>query len=537
MLPAKDQENRKGMHIHVAFLHPRLYLPNMDTGTILVNPGGPGGSGTSFMARAGSLLSTVIGPKYDILGFDPRGIGATTPLAECFDSNAQFQIWGLQEGRLVNVSDYDTVTYALARSHLIGERCEKVIGGTGEESIVGSGTAEEWGAGKYMDTASVATDVVKISEAVGDDKVNYWGFVSAALVLRHEVLNVETTSQSYGTVLGQYFASIYPDKLGRFIIDGVYDAESYRAGVADVGVNDTDFIADAFYDFCTQAGPERCAVAEPTRNETYHRVKAIWDDLDASPIAIPFAIRGPAVLTADALRKFLFRATYKPVAQYPVLASKLAAIERRNASALGNLTEELGVPAYECNCVDERPWNTRNEAVVVITCTDSDVVSGSKEELLPYLQELTNTSSVGGPPMADLRIYCSDWKIRAKHRYMGPFEAAKTANPMLVVSTTWDPVCPLHHAKRVSERFPGSRLLEQRSHGHCSISSTSVCTAKAIRAYFEDGTLPDEGTICEPDELPLIGDVKSVHGMSRDDEELWNALKGLTKIDISRHIG
>lgn len=123
------------------------------------------------------MLSTVIGPQYDIIGFDPRGIGATTPAAQCFDTESQYQIWGLQQGRILNISDYSTVTYAQARTRLVAERCQGILGGKGKEEI--NGTAEEWGPARFMSSMSVAADVVEITEALGQDKINWWGFVSA----------------------------------------------------------------------------------------------------------------------------------------------------------------------------------------------------------------------------------------------------------------------------------------------------------------------------------------------------------------------
>lgn len=339
--------------------------------------------------------------------------------------------------------------------------------------------------------------------------------------------------QSYGTILGQYIAALYPDKIGRFVLDGVHDALAYREGGWESGLDDTDKIAAAFYEFCAQAGPEKCAVAEATTPETYLRVKAIWNTLIDDPIAVPFGSNGPTVLTADMLHRFMFRGCYQPVAFFPILAEKLAAVERRDVGALQNITSDFMAPAYECSCSVERPWNSRTEADLAVACTDMDVVSSSPDQFIPFFQKLSNTSFFAGPLWAEARVHCSEWKFRAKKRYTGPFEAKETSNPILLVSTTWDPVCPLSHAKIVNERFPGSRLLEQRSYGHCSTSSTSFCTARAIRAYFNNGTLPDEGTVCQVDELPLVGNVKEdLHLMSSDDVQLWGALKELTKIEL-----
>jgi hypothetical protein len=128
-----------------------------------------------MIQRRGKQISQVLGPEFDILGFDPRGIGATTPRAQCFKSDTQFKIWNLQDGPLLNTTD-DSIPFARSREKLVGELCLTAIGGTGNEDL--NGTAEEWGPGRFMGTPDVATDMLHIVEKLGQEKLQYWGFVS-----------------------------------------------------------------------------------------------------------------------------------------------------------------------------------------------------------------------------------------------------------------------------------------------------------------------------------------------------------------------
>ena len=135
-------------------------------GTVLTNPGGPGGSGTFFVRFAGLALQTMTGSGYDVLGFDPRGVGASTPNAQCFMSDSERFMFAVQgRDRLLNASD-DSVGIYRAREQVIGARCEDFIGG--EDGIT-----------RYMGTASVARDMVEIAQGLGESEVNYWGFVSS----------------------------------------------------------------------------------------------------------------------------------------------------------------------------------------------------------------------------------------------------------------------------------------------------------------------------------------------------------------------
>jgi pimeloyl-ACP methyl ester carboxylesterase len=148
MIPATDRDNYRG--------------------SILINPGGPGGSGTNAIARFGRNLSIVVGPQFDIVGFDPRGIGATTPAATCFDTDAQGQVWKLQEQAAlsVNSSAPESIAYWRSRSKLVAERCA---------------SSEDAHALSFVDSKSVATDMVRIIEKLGQEKLQYWGFVSGII--------------------------------------------------------------------------------------------------------------------------------------------------------------------------------------------------------------------------------------------------------------------------------------------------------------------------------------------------------------------
>jgi pimeloyl-ACP methyl ester carboxylesterase len=134
-----------------------------------------GGAAMDLVRTQGDFLASLVGPEFDILGFDPRGTGATTPLALCFDSDSQLAVWNLQDVRSLNVSD-NSIPFARAYDNVVGMRCLRALGGNGSNNL--NATAEEWGPGRYMDTASVATDMLRIAEKLGQEKVQYLGSVS-----------------------------------------------------------------------------------------------------------------------------------------------------------------------------------------------------------------------------------------------------------------------------------------------------------------------------------------------------------------------
>ena len=146
MIPATDLDNYRG--------------------TIFLNPGGPGGSGLGLIERTGANISRIVGPSFDVLSFDPRGIGRTTPQASCFETPSQRAIWATQEGhQLVDASD-EALGIVHARAQVRAELCKERVGG-------------EWGIGRFATTPYVARDMLEMSQLMGQDQLQYWGFVSA----------------------------------------------------------------------------------------------------------------------------------------------------------------------------------------------------------------------------------------------------------------------------------------------------------------------------------------------------------------------
>ncbi|KAH9895108.1 alpha/beta-hydrolase [Cubamyces lactineus] len=476
MIPAADRDNYKG--------------------TILINPGGPGGSGTSLVGRAGRAISRVVGDSFDIIGFDPRGTGASTPSANCFGSDSQRNLWSLQDDhRLLNLTD-GTVDFQWARANVVAQRCETKIGG-------------EWGIGRFMSTADVARDMLEIVQKLGQEKLQYWGF-------------------SYGSVLGQYFSAIYPDKVGRVIIDGVYDSHNYRAGRWDSNLVDVDAVISSFFHFCHQAGPEKCSLYDSSPENIRARYFNVLKAVEEEPVPIPRA-EPPLLITRKVLQAQLFHATYKPLVAFGIVADTIRALERDDQTTLTKLAPRIVDPT-ECKCAVPKQWEAGNEAWNAIACGDADPRAFDADAFAQHYLSLTKDSDFVAPLWAGSHLDCGAWRVRPKRRWTGPLEAQNTSHPLLVVSPRYDPVCPLRDAKVVQGRYHGAGLLVQNSHGHCSLSAPSLCTAKHVRAYMVDGTLPEPGTVCEADELPFVGSVANVHAMSQEDMELLEAMRGLSEV-------
>lgn len=290
---------------------------------------------------------------------------------------------------------------------------------------------------------------------------------------------------------------MYPEKVGRVAIGGVYDANDYRAMQWFSNLRSTDDVIVSFFGFCYKAGPLKCLPYNSDATKIRERVDKILDTLENDPIPIPFA-------------------------------HGLVAVETRNTTTLA-VIPQVTETNVECHCQPPVPWNEFNrESFYAIACGDGITSSQYSGNFTEYFDKLTEMPSFAAPLWGIHHIKCAKWNISAKWRYSGPFGAPNTSHPLLVLSPTFDRVTPLTDAKVVRGRFNGAGLLVQNSNGHSTFAAPSLCTARHVRAYFVDGHPPEEGTICEANELPFIGEVgEKLEALSAQDMDLMDALRGL----------
>ncbi|GJE90064.1 alpha/beta hydrolase [Phanerochaete sordida] len=478
-------------------------------GPILFNPGGPGGSGVAMVANSGDKLQRLIGDDFDIVGFDPRGVARTTPPVVVFKNNAEEAAWRLrvQDDPSPNTTA-DAVSRLWAKAQVLG-------------SIANQTTAR---ASPYVSTALVARDMLNIMQAHGYDKIQYWGF-------------------SYGTILGSTFAAMFPDNVGRLIIDGVADAENYYAGLWSNNLLDTDEALKTVLDACVAAGPSLCALYEPSTKKVHARLTAIFDALKKRPLPVYNNITGKeyGLIDYKIARRALFARLYSPYGStledptYPAmeLLEALAQAEKGDGLALGR---RMGtVPAqtrFSCSCPSEPrpPLVATPDTITAISCSDAGFARAGDtiEDLEAHFVKMRADSEFAD--QWPFRVSCSGWKVKSVERFEGPF-VANTSFPMLIIGNTADPVTPLTHARKMSQGFNNSVVLHQDSAGHCSLAATSICTAKAIREYFREGKLPKNGTVCgvESTIFPSYSEAQSVEALQGEDRkivEAWRELRG-----------
>ncbi|KAF8994597.1 TAP-like protein-domain-containing protein [Cyathus striatus] len=454
-------------------------------GPVLLNPGGPGESGVDMVVARGDAFSGILGPQFDIVGFDPRGVGRSTPRAIFFDTDAERSLWAGSDRRVQNTSAQVTERWARA----------KVEGQLAKEH-------DETGYLRHINTDQTARDMLHIVRAHGKEKLQYWGF-------------------SYGSILGATFASIFPDNVGRVIIDGVVDAENYFATLWSNNLMDTDKSLQSFFDSCSNAGPERCPFYAPTPGDVARNLTKILNSIHKAPMPVRTE-SSYGLLDYNKLKSAIFNSLYNPYAAFPRLAQGLADLVAGNATALYKMEEE---PVFQCACgISPDKILDIDEGGAAIRCNDGKSISGSLESTVDHYNMMTKESQ-WGENWVVTRIACTAWPDFPKTHFQGPF-LGNTSHPVLLIGNTADPVTPLWAAKKMSRGFKDSVVLTQDSPGHCSIAAPSVCTQKYIREYFLNGTLPKAGTVCPVDEEIFSSARSSIYESSQA-----RLTEGLSELD------
>ncbi|KAF4442452.1 hypothetical protein F53441_11738 [Fusarium austroafricanum] len=438
---------------------------------VLLNPGGPGGSGFEFLHRRGEQLSTIVGDGFHLVSFDPRGINSSSPRASCYPSKEARRELG-------SVHDADIVkdgAEVFAWTHNYVRACEDTMGEHG----------------KYINTPQTAADMNSILDALGQKDMYYWGF-------------------SYGTLLGQTYATLFPERSHRVIIDGVVNQFLwYQARFDGEDLTDTENVMDGLFKECIKSG-DSCPLSSMAKSWEGLKDKfmSFVGDLKEQPMNV--YVNNSVYGLLDYQRIWygaLFPVLYKPE-RWHTFAKTMEQLLN------GNATQALM----------DYGLDGEDNADALYTVSMNDGASGPlhwPQDLNGLLDIVTPTfnRSIFAPDDLVYLFAKQQWRIPKTHNYV-PRYGVKTAHPLLILTTTYDPVCPLVSARTALAAFEGSRLIEVKGYGHCSVAVPSLCLAKHVRGFLYNGTLPDKAaeTQCEVDG-PYFKPNDTASVMSFDDPE------------------
>ena len=464
-----DYSNPGAASIGIAVVRLPASDPANKIGSLFFNPGGPGGSGVDFLLFAGPFLYTdEVRARFDLIGFDPRGIARSTAL-RCFGNPRQWAPYFTPFAFPITLEQAE-----------LWEAADRYL----DDACAQRGTRII----DHMSTAETARDLDLLRQAVGDEQLNYAGY-------------------SYGTFLGVTYANLFPDKVRALVVDGVLDPIAWTTGNpgegdtipfstrlrSDKGAMDT---LNEFFRLCDE-NPATCAFS----GDAADRYAALAASLRAAPIQIQFPDGSVFFFTYQDLISNSLGAMYDSFS-WPDFALFLADIESLAPPAqLGTrlyaLWEDLGFinkrgfPHYP-NFIEGFPG---------VACADSDNPD-NYPAWWDNAQQAEADFGYFGPLWTYVSSICAAWPGEQSGRYIGPF-TANTANPVLVVGNFFDPATRYEGAQIVAGLLPNSRLLSMNGWGHVSLF-LSQCADQAVSEYLLDGSLPPEGTVCNQDLTPFV---------------------------------
>lgn len=488
-------------------------------GSIFLNPGGPGGSGVGLATRAGSMLiATRLGPHYDLVGFDPRGIGQTTPKANCFESiasmdefyrNTVFEL-GFTQPPNTTVSFSNTDALAAKRrafDDIVAQQRQALTLFETQAKLCTKNMPNGGVDLNYMGTTSVVRDIAFMTDVL-DGKganINYWG-------------------GSYGSILGATLFNMMADRMGKGMIEAIanpaYWADQHSHEWMDTWIQDADEAYRWFLNSCAKAGEAGCALARGNISAAAieQKIGAFMDELYEHPMPSVNSVV-PAYLTSGTVRSKLYDAMEQP-SRWPAFASDLDNAMRGNPTPL--LNKILPNPNRD-------RFDHSNLARFAVTCIDSLPFNKSDPSTFPtpeflarrIVARVNNTSKYFGAStgLTDIDGGCQFWPVNGVERYPGPWNRT-LANPVLVISSSVDPITPLESAKFINDQLgDSSRLVVVNAPGH-GVPFPSLCQFKASLDYFNNGILPKDDLRCET-EYGAFEDPNKVYAiMSNEDREL-----------------
>ena len=493
-------------------------------GPILFNPGGPGNSGVKFLLQYGAEFETIFDPKvpifievkphylgdsekyFDLISFDPRGVNNTIPRPNCISDPLVRQIWN-RDMAIIGSGVDDETTFGLnwARINAYGTICSS----QSESSV--NNPKDIGHAAQYVSSAQVANDMVAIIERHGEWRERETGRLlsTSPLGLMENEVNVALTRNiyrpgkeklqywgfSYGTVLGQTFASMFPDKVGRMVLDGNVDADDYTSLLWSKNLQDIDAITKAFSVACFEAGVGKCSMYDKRGSEAIaSSIDEMIKRLRWEPRWTISEGREPVIITQTDITSVIFENWYNAYYGFPLIDKLLFSLLDEDYSAF---THQDLKKAWSSSVINPQLNDFDPAAAgLAILCTDGSPNSNmTAKNAQSHIKLIRAQSFFFGENWALMRLSCAGVTIRPKFRFEGPFGATSENlyHPILFVNPELDPVTPLRNAVEAAQDYPGSKVLElQGAMGHCSLSMPSLDAFKIIRQYFNTGNLPVE---------------------------------------------
>ncbi len=407
-------------------------------GSLVINPGGPGGSGVEFVRNGYTIFPKAILERFDIVGFDPRGVNSSSPV-RCIDN------LDLVADIDPSPDNADELQALVDQAHEYADAC----------------AARNPDILSYLSTDAVAQDLDQIRAALGDEKLTYLGF-------------------SYGTLIGSMYADKFPDRIRAMVLDGAIDPKlsetQFRTGQAKA----FEASLKKFFAWCSAR--RSCAFYEG--GKTRRAFDSLMAQIEKKPLHIRrYAGRrrvGPGLTFSAVLGSMYNRGSW------PSLALALDWAKRGDGRLLVAISDPFR------GRKPDGAYSNMSDAYFSNTCLDFPMST----DVATY-EALAKTFKSIAPHFraaAYNDLPCAFWSVPSERT---PAPATGTgAPPIVVVGSTGDPATPYAWAKSLAKELESGVLVTRRGDGHTGYSF-SKCVKTAVNAYLLDLTVPKDGLVCK----------------------------------------
>jgi pimeloyl-ACP methyl ester carboxylesterase len=435
-----DYRRPSGTTIRLALLKVPAADAGSRIGSLVINPGGPGEPGTSYAALGAQAFGRPLLDHFDIVGFDPRGTGDSSPV-DC-----------LSDGQLDQYLAEDPEPST--PSELAAFRAQQHRMATGCPRLSGSLAA-------HVSTVEAARDMDVLRAALGESTLNYLG-------------------ASYGTKLGATYAQLFPHRVGRFVLDGAVDVS--------LGTRQLTLQQAAGFQRALEAYAANCVSSSvgcflgDSVPQVLRTISGLIDAIAAKPLPA-----GDRELTAGnafyGIAVTLYSRNY-----WVLLTSALRAALAGDGQQLMLLAD-----AYTSRNPDGSFQNNSMEAFFAISCLD-DPWSIPTSRVPAQFPAFEKASPVFGKVFAWTLTSCRGFTPRSDQPV--PTIHAKGAAPIVVIGTTRDPATPFAWAVALAHQLDSGVLLRRDGDGHTGYNTGNSCIDHAVESYLVSGTVPADNTSC-----------------------------------------
>lgn len=409
-------------------------------GSLVLNPGGPGGSGIEYTTYAEYVVSDTLRESFDIVGFDPRGVGESTPV-ECLN-DVQTEEYIALDGSPDNQTEIDQ---AQAMSELFAQSCA-------------TNSPETY---KFLDTISATRDIDILRELLGDEKLNWLG-------------------KSYGTFLGATYADLFPDRVGRMLLDGAIDPTLTNEQLSYGQALGFELALARFVDDC--ATKSDCPLSA-SGAAGVSEVGDLLIKLDANPVTLDDGRLFTQAMGTLGVVGSLYDKQYG----WPELRTNLGLAFDDDFSGLAS-----SVDFYTGRQSDGSYKDNSNDAIAAVNCLDRPDRATTEQTVAlaaKWKQEAPNF----GEYLAWSNISCSYWQAEATGV---PKEIAAPGTPkILVVGTVNDPATPYSWSQALAAQLSKGVLLTLDGDGHTAYYQGSKCIDEIVDNFYLTGEAED-GITC-----------------------------------------